>query len=110
MDGSFAYSEEIQVEVSTPDVYTLDQNYPNPFNPSTKITFSLAVDSKVSLRIFDALGQEVTTLVNEDLTAGAYDYDFNAANINSGVYFYKIEAVGINGVQFVDVKKMMFLK
>jgi hypothetical protein len=110
LDGSFAYSEEIQVEVSTPDVYALDQNYPNPFNPSTKITFSLAVDSKVSLRIFDALGQEVTTLVNEDLTAGAYDYDFNAANINSGVYFYKIEAVGVNGVQFVDVKKMMFLK
>ncbi|MBT8379879.1 MAG: T9SS type A sorting domain-containing protein [Ignavibacteria bacterium] len=109
-DGSFSYSDEVQTEILTPDVYALDQNYPNPFNPSTKITFSLAVDSKVSLKIFDVLGQEVLTLVNEDLSAGSYNYDFNATNINSGIYFYKIEAEGINGSKFVDVKKMTFLK
>ena len=86
------------------------QNYPNPFNPSTKIDFSLAVNSKVSLKVFDVLGQEVATLVNQDLTAGVYNYDFNATGINSGVYFYKIEAVGINGNEFIDIKKMMLLK
>jgi hypothetical protein len=64
----------------------------------------------VSLRLFDALGQEITTLVNEDLSAGIHNIDFNAEVINSGVYFYKIEATGVNGTQFVDVKKMMFLK
>jgi hypothetical protein len=109
-DGTFEYSDVIEVEVLTPDVYTLAQNYPNPFNPSTKIAFSLAVDSKVSLKIFDVLGQEVATLVNQDLTAGVYNYDFNATGINSGVYFYKIEAVGVNGNEFVDIKKMMLLK
>jgi len=110
LDGSYEYSDAVEVEVLTPDVFALNQNYPNPFNPSTKITFSLAVDSKVSLRIFDALGQEITTLVNEDLSAGIHNIDFNAEVINSGVYFYKIEATGANGTQFVDVKKMMFLK
>jgi hypothetical protein len=109
-DGTYEYSDVVEVEVLAPDVYTLAQNYPNPFNPSTKIAFSLAVDSKVSLKIFDVLGQEVATLVNQDLTAGVYNYDFNATGINSGVYFYKIEAVGVNGDEFVDIKKMMLLK
>ncbi len=109
-DGTFDYSNVVEVEVLTPGSYTLAQNYPNPFNPSTKITFSLADDSKVTLKIFDLLGQEVATLVNQDLTAGVYNYDFNATGINSGVYFYKIEAVGVNGNEFVDIKKMMLLK
>ncbi|MBT8379877.1 MAG: T9SS type A sorting domain-containing protein [Ignavibacteria bacterium] len=109
-DGTYEYSDVVEVDVLAPDVYTLAQNYPNPFNPSTKIAFSLAVDSKVSLKIFDVLGQEVATLVNQDLTAGVYNYDFNATGINSGVYFYKIEAVGVNGNEFVDIKKMMLLK
>ena len=109
-DGTFDYSNVVEVEVLTPGSYTLAQNYPNPFNPSTKITFSLADDSKVTLKIFDLLGQEVSTLVNQDLTAGVYNYDFNATGINSGVYFYKIEAVGVNGNEFIDIKKMMLLK
>ncbi len=88
----------------------LSQNYPNPFNPSTKITFSLAADSKVSLKIFDVLGQEVASLINQDLTAGVHNYDFNATGINSGVYFYRIEATGVNGTKFVDVKKMILTK
>jgi hypothetical protein len=109
-DGTFEYSDIVEVEVLTPDEFALAQNYPNPFNPSTKITFALAVDSKVSLKIFDVLGQEVTTLVNQDLTAGVHNYEFNALSINSGVYFYKIEATGVNGTEFVDVKKMILLK
>ena len=68
-DGTFEYSEEIQVDVTTPDVYSLTQNYPNPFNPSTKITYGLAVDSKVTLKVFDVLGQEVATLINGNVAA-----------------------------------------
>jgi hypothetical protein len=108
--GMFEYSKTIEVEVVVPDIYSLAQNYPNPFNPSTKITFSLAADSKVSLKVFDVLGQEVASLINQDLTAGVHNVDFNAAGFNSGVYFYRIEASGVNGAKFVDVKKMILMK
>jgi hypothetical protein len=60
--------------------------------------------------VFNVLGQEVTTLVNQDLTAGVHNYDFDAANINSGVYFYKIEATGVNGFEYSDIKKMILAK
>jgi hypothetical protein len=109
-DGTYNYSSIVEVEVLTPGTFILAQNYPNPFNPSTKITFSLAVDSKVRLKVFDALGQDVTTLVNENLSAGVHNYDFNAESLNSGIYIYKIEASGANGAEFVDIKKMMFVK
>jgi hypothetical protein len=109
-DGTFTYSDEVEVEVIAPASFSLDQNYPNPFNPSTRISFSLAVDSKVSLKIFDVLGQEVASLINQDLTQGVHTYDFNAAGINSGVYFYKLEATGVNGNEFTDVKKMILVK
>jgi len=109
-DGSYTHTAPIEVEVSTPVEFNLDQNYPNPFNPSTTITFSLATDSKVSLKVFDVLGQEVTTIVNEQLTAGIHNYDFNASGLNSGIYFYKIEASSISGNDFVDIKKMILVK
>jgi hypothetical protein len=109
-DGTFTYSNEVEVEVIAPAEFSLDQNYPNPFNPSTKITFSLATDSRVSLKVFDVIGQEVASLINQDLTAGVHNIDFNAAGINSGVYFYRIEASGVNGAKFVDVKKMILVK
>lgn len=109
-DGSFIHTAAVEVEVTTPIEFRLGQNYPNPFNPSTKISFSLATDSKVSLKVFDVLGQEIATLVNEQLTAGVHNYDFNAAGINSGIYFYKIEASGINGNEFSDIKKMILVK
>ena len=109
-DGTFEYFDAIEVDVSVPNVFALGQNYPNPFNPSTKIDFSLEVDSKVTLKIFDVLGQEVANLVNTNLAAGSHNVEFNASLLNSGVYFYRIEAVGINGAKFVDVKKMNLLK
>ncbi len=109
-NGRYEYSEVVEVDVQAPVNFSLAQNYPNPFNPSTKITFSLAVDSKVTLKIFDVLGQEVTTLISSDLSAGVHKIDFNAANINSGVYFYRIEAAGVDGTQFMDVKKMILTK
>jgi len=110
LDGTFEYSDIVEVEVTIPDVFALEQNYPNPFNPSTKINFSLAVDSKVSLKVFDVLGQEVVTLISSDLVAGTHNVDFSAASMNSGVYFYRIEATGIDGTNFTSVKKMLLTK
>ena len=110
LDGTYEYYGNVEVDITAPTEFNLNQNYPNPFNPSTRITFSLAVDSKVSLKVFNVLGQEVTTLVNQDLTAGVHNYDFDAASINSGVYFYKIEATGVNGFEYSDIKKMILAK
>jgi len=109
-DGTFEYSNEIEVEVLAPQEFALNQNYPNPFNPSTMISFSLAVESKVSLKIFDILGQEVLTLVNQNLGAGSHEYTFDASRYNSGVYFYRVEATGIDGRNFSSVKKMILTK
>ncbi len=109
-DGTFEYSNIVEVEIVAPSVFALDQNYPNPFNPSTTIKFSLATDSKVSLKIFDVLGQEVSALINGQLPAGTHSVNFNAAKINSGVYFYKIEADGIDGQKFSSTKKMILTK
>ncbi|MFO7526789.1 MAG: T9SS type A sorting domain-containing protein, partial [Ignavibacteriaceae bacterium] len=109
-DGTFEYSDVVEVDVLAPKVYALNQNFPNPFNPSTKITFSLATDSKVSLKVFDVLGQEVITIVNNNLSAGAHEYSFDASSFNSGVYFYRIEASGADGQNFTSVKKMILAK
>jgi len=104
----------VGVEKTVPNVFAVEQNYPNPFNPSTKIKFSLAVDSKVTLTVFDILGQEVVTLINSDLSAGLHDIDFNAASasggLNSGVYFYRIDATGADGANFTSVKKMILIQ
>ena len=109
-DGTFEYSNAVEVEVLGVKEFALGQNYPNPFNPSTTINFSLAVDSKVSLKIFDVLGQEVATLLNGQLAAGSQKVSFNASSLNSGVYFYRIDASGIDGQKFSSVKKMMLTK
>ncbi|MBS4033601.1 MAG: T9SS type A sorting domain-containing protein [Ignavibacterium sp.] len=109
-DGTFEYSSTIEVEVLAPREFALNQNFPNPFNPSTMISFSLLVDAKVSLKVFDILGQEVMTIVNNNLSAGAHEYTFDASNFNSGVYFYRIEATGVDGQNFTSVKKMILTK
>ncbi|RPI60879.1 MAG: T9SS C-terminal target domain-containing protein, partial [Ignavibacteriales bacterium] len=88
-----------------PVEYSLSQNYPNPFNPSTKITYSVASLSNVSLKIYDILGREVLTLVNEEKPAGRYEVNFNASSLASGVYFYQIKAGS-----FIQTKKLMLLK
>jgi hypothetical protein len=109
-NGVFEYSDEVVVEVSAPREFALAQNYPNPFNPSTVIDFSLPVDAKVTLKIFDVLGQEVMTLVNANYDAGTHQVEFNAKNLNSGLYIYSIEAQGINGQVYSSAKKMMLTK
>ena len=109
-DGTFEYSPIQSVEVISPVVFALEQNYPNPFNPSTMINFSLAADSKVSLSVFDVLGQEVANLISGNLASGSHEINFNASNVNSGVYFYRIDATGVDGTNFTSVKKMILTK
>lgn len=102
---------EISVKVNTiPKEFSLSQNFPNPFNPTTKISFNLAVDSKVNLTVFNLLGQEITTLVNGNYFPGKYEVIFNAGTLNSGVYFYRLRALGNNGQSFTSVKKMIVTK
>jgi hypothetical protein len=99
--GGYAYEAE-------PVKYRLDQNYPNPFNPTTIISFELDQDATVLLKIYNMLGQEVGTLVNnEDLNAGTHDVEFDASSLASGVYYYRLI---VNDGQFQQVKKMMLLK
>ena len=88
-----------------PERYSLEQNYPNPFNPVTKINFSIPKQSFVTLKIYDMLGREVAELVNKELIPNNYSIDFNASNLPSGVYFYKLETS-----EFTDVKRMMLIK
>ncbi len=88
-----------------PVSFKLSQNYPNPFNPTTKISYALPKSGLVTLRVYDILGKEVATLVNEVKNAGNYTVDFSASNFTSGVYFYKLETNG-----FSDIKKMMLIK
>jgi hypothetical protein len=85
--------------------YNLDQNYPNPFNPTTLIQYSLQQSGKVTLKVYDMLGREVQTLVNETQNAGRHTVQFNASNLASGVYLYRMESGS-----FVQVKKMLFIK
>jgi hypothetical protein len=100
----------------TPMNYALEQNYPNPFNPSTRISFSIPIQSTVTLRIYNLLGQEVTTLINEMKTPGNYisfwNGKDNAGNIvASGLYFYRLQATSTTGGQeFVQMRKMVLLK
>lgn len=92
-------------ESALPESYALDQNYPNPFNPTTDISFDLPATSHVNLTIFNVLGQEVTTLVDDRMDAGTHTVEWNASSYSSGVYFYRISAE-----QFSETKKMMLLK
>jgi len=85
--------------------FRLNQNYPNPFNPTTKISFTTGTAGNVKLTVYDLLGKEVATLLNEKKDAGSYEIEFNANNLSSGVYFYKLETN-----QFTDIKRMTLIK
>jgi hypothetical protein len=88
-----------------PTEYALHQNYPNPFNPLTTISFSLPEQEKVTLRIYDVLGREVATLIDDTLQPGEYRTQFDASGVSSGVYFYRLIAGG-----YVSTKKMSVVK
>ncbi|MBI5403806.1 MAG: T9SS type A sorting domain-containing protein [Ignavibacteriae bacterium] len=88
-----------------PEQYSLSQNYPNPFNPVTRINFDLPKQGLTTLKVYDILGREIRTLVNEVKAPGSYSIDFNGNEFSSGVYFYKLESN-----QFSDIKRMILVK
>ncbi|MDD5362178.1 MAG: T9SS type A sorting domain-containing protein, partial [Ignavibacteria bacterium] len=89
--------------------YNLYQNYPNPFNPVTKISYDMPQDGKVKLMIYDILGREIKTLVNNEFrSAGKYITEFDGSGFASGVYFYRIQVSG--GKDFTAIKKMILIK
>jgi len=85
--------------------FQLEQNYPNPFNPSTSLKYTVSSPQSVLLKVYDVLGNEVATLVNEEKPAGTYEVEFNANGLTSGVYFYRLQSG-----DFFETKKMVFLK
>ncbi len=105
-NGNFEYFElSNEVAIGVPSKYLLAQNYPNPFNPSSIINYQLEINSFVSLKVYDLAGKEVANLVNEVKDAGYYSVTFDAKNLSSGTYFYKITTD-----KFSDVKKMVLMK
>ncbi len=112
-DGTYEYYELNEtVEITSPNKFELSQNYPNPFNPTTRIKFTISnvISTEgrnllVTLKVYDILGNEVATLVNENKPAGSYEVEFNAAKLASGVYYYQLKSGS-----FVQTKKMVFIK
>jgi Subtilase family len=113
LNGQFEYSSIIEVEVIAPNKFSLEQNYPNPFNPSTIIKYAISNKQFVQFKVYDVLGNEVATLVNEQLPAGEYEVEFSTEssikNSASGVYFYQLTATSGTDT-FVDTKKMILAK
>ncbi len=109
-NGASEYSNTVEVDLGMPKEYSLSQNHPNPFNPSTIIEFAIPVEAKVSIKIFNTIGQEVTEIVNDNFSGGINRVSFNARNISSGIYFYTIDAKGVDGSSFVSSKKMILMK
>jgi hypothetical protein len=103
-------------ESSLPDYFALMQNYPNPFNPSTRVKYSVPMNAHVTIKVFDMLGKEVVTLVNENKNAGYYELNFDAHSLNgelaSGIYIYQMRAEGVepSGKIFTESKKMVLIK
>ena len=105
-DGSYTHSKVVEVTNNNViENFVLAQNYPNPFNPSTKINWSASIRGKQTLKVFDLIGNEIATLVNEFREAGDYEVEFDAANLPSGVYLYKLEAGST-----VQTKKMILIR
>jgi hypothetical protein len=104
-DGSFEYSNTVEVDVNIPIKFSLEQNYPNPFNPTTSIKYTINSKQNVQLSVYNVLGKEIALLVNEEKPAGNYEVNFDASNLSSGVYFYELRAG-----DFVDMKKMILIK
>jgi hypothetical protein len=104
--GAFKYYNLNEtIEIGTPLVFELSQNYPNPFNPGTSISWQSPVDSWQTLKVFDVLGNEIVTLVDEYKTAGSYQVSFDASYLSSGIYFYTLISGNIS-----ETKKMLLIR
>ncbi|MBK7629794.1 MAG: choice-of-anchor D domain-containing protein [Ignavibacteriales bacterium] len=104
-DGTFEYSEEIEVELGIPITYSLEQNFPNPFNPITTIKFAIPISGNVKLIIYNSLGEKIESIVNGFLESGFHKFNWDAGRYSSGVYYYRLESENFN-----SVKKMILLK
>lgn len=104
-DGKFEYSSVVEVDFKTVNDFALEQNYPNPFNPTTSISYSLPQNEFVTLKVYDVIGNEVATLVNTLQESGKHVVNFNASNLSSGIYFYKLTAGS-----FSQINKMLLVK
>jgi len=104
-DGTFSYSNTVEVQFNLLTDFVLNQNYPNPFNPSTTITYTIPSDEFVDLRVYNMLGKEIAILEMEQKSAGSYKVNFNASDLPNGVYFYSIKAG-----EFASTMKMMLVK
>ena len=104
-DGSYSYSKEINVDFTLPNSFSLSQNYPNPFNPLTVIKYRIPLQGKTVLKVYDFLGREVASLVNDVQKAGEHSVNFDAGNLSSGIYFYTL-SVG----NFIQTKKLILIK
>jgi hypothetical protein len=104
-DGSFEYSNQVEITIAAPKEFALMQNHPNPFNPATAISYTLPVAGHVTLKIYNLIGKEVATLVNGVQDAGVKVAQFNASQLPSGIYFYTLRTQN-----FSATRKMMLLK
>jgi len=104
-DGKYEYSSVVSIDLNAPNQYALNQNYPNPFNPSTIISYTIPINGFVTLKVFDVLGQEIITLLNEEKPVGSYEVEFNTKGLPSGIYFYRLQAGN-----FIQTKKMVLMK
>lgn len=105
-DGRSRYSKDVEVVINKlPIEFSLDQNYPNPFNPTTTIEFTIPSENIVQIKVFNILGMEIATLLNEHKQVGKHQVEFDAANLSSGIYFYKV----VSG-NYLEIKKMILLR
>ncbi len=104
-DGSFKFSDMVDINISQPTEFSLEQNYPNPFNPSTTIQYSIPEGGNVKLKVYNSLGEEVADLIDDYKEAGNYKINFNASELSSGIYFYQLKSKN-----FLSIKKMILLK
>jgi hypothetical protein len=108
--SSHQWSKQIAVSVAPPDRMELLQNYPNPFNPSTTISYLLPSDGRVSLKIYNVLGQEIASLVDQDQAAGHHQAVLEASRFSTGMYVYRLSFVDQRGKRFSSQKRMILLK
>jgi hypothetical protein len=108
--GKYDYSSVIEVKNDVPAEFSLSQNYPNPFNPTTSIKFALPVDSKVTLQVYNMVGQVVAALADGNYSAGTQYITFDASSLTSGIYIYSVKAIGVDGSSMYSAKKMTIIK
>jgi hypothetical protein len=110
-DGSVSYSDIIEVSLLKNLSFSLAQNYPNPFNPVTRIEYTIPEEARVKLSVFSPLGELISEIINEVQAAGPHETIWNADNLTSGIYFYTLEVLPLNGEKgFKESRKMILMK